>query len=144
MASGGVCPESLWPYNIKKFTQAPPATATAQEKKHKILTYSRVQASSTAIKHALVEAPVVVGLTLYASFEAKTTLATGVIPMPKRNEQVLGGHAVILVGYDDAKQTFILQNSWGTGVGDKGFFYLPYKYVDIGLASDIWAIKSAT
>lgn len=145
LANGGVCPESMWPYNVKKFTQAPPAVAVAQEKNHKILKYERVQSNSLAVKQAIAAGdPVVVGIMLYASFESDATLRTGIVPMPKRNEQVLGGHAVILVGYDDTKQMFTLQNSWGTSVGDKGYFYLPYKYIDLGLGSDFWTIKAAT
>lgn len=145
LASGGVCPESLWPYDVTKFAVKPPAIAVAQEKQHKLLTYARVQPTSLAVKQAIAAGdPVVVGITVYASFESETTLSTGVIPLPQRGEQVLGGHAVLLVGYDDAKQTFILQNSWGTSVGDKGYFYLPYKYIDIGLGSDLWTLKSAT
>jgi C1A family cysteine protease len=145
LASGGVCPENLWPYVISKFKTPPPANATAAEKQHKILTYARVQASSLAVKQAIADNdPVVIGITLYASFEAESTLKTGIVPMPKKSETALGGHCVLLVGYDDAKKTFILQNSWGTGVGDKGFFYLPYDYIDIGLGSDFWTIKSAT
>ena len=46
------------------------------------------------------------------------------------------------VGYDDAKQWFIIRNSWGTGWGMKGYFTLPYAYVtDASLASDFWTMR---
>jgi C1A family cysteine protease len=35
------------------------------------------------------------------------------MPMPSKDEKVLGGHAVLAVGYDDAQQQFIVRNSWG-------------------------------
>lgn len=38
----------------------------------------------------------------------------------------LGGHAVLLVGYDDAGQYFIVKNSWGAGWGEEGFFRIDY------------------
>jgi hypothetical protein len=34
-----------------------------------------------------------------------------------------------------------MKNSWGTGWGDKGYFYLPYNYLlSSRLAGDIWKI----
>ena len=50
--------------------------------------------------------------------------------------------AVVGVGYDDAKQWFIVRNSWGNQWGLKGYFTLPYAYVtDENLASDFWTIR---
>jgi C1A family cysteine protease len=37
-----------------------------------------------------------------------------------------GGHAILIVGYDDAAQCFIVKNSWGTGWGEAGFFRIAY------------------
>jgi len=141
LAKNGVCPETVWPYDITKFTLAPPAVAVAQEAAHKITVYQRVLPTSLHVKQAIAAGdPVVIGIQVYASFESDHTIQTGIIPIPAKHEQLLGGHAVILVGYDDAHSWFILQNSWGTGVGVGGFFYLPYKYIDSGLGSDFWTI----
>ena len=58
-------------------------------------------------------------------------------------EQLLGGHAVCLVGYNDATQRFIVKNSWGTGWGDKGYFYMPYQVIkDTNMSDDFWIITS--
>ncbi len=37
-----------------------------------------------------------------------------------------GGHAILIVGYDDAQQYFIVKNSWGTGWGEAGYFKIAY------------------
>ena len=67
---------------------------------------------------------------------------TGKVPMPASGEAVLGGHAVLAVGYDDAEQRFIVRNSWGTGWGMHGYFTIPYAYLtDTHLSSDFWTIK---
>ena len=67
---------------------------------------------------------------------------SGHAPLPKSNESVVGGHAVAAVGYDDAKQWFLVRNSWGAGWGLKGYFTLPYAYVTAAdLASDFWTIR---
>jgi C1A family cysteine protease len=54
---------------------------------------------------------------------------SGHASLPKSGEQTVGGHAVVGVGYDDAKQWFVVRNSWGDGWGMKGYFTLPYAYV---------------
>ncbi|MFC1849462.1 C1 family peptidase [candidate division CSSED10-310 bacterium] len=37
-----------------------------------------------------------------------------------------GGHAVVIVGYDDANQCFIVRNSWGANWGEGGYFRIKY------------------
>ena len=60
----------------------------------------------------------------------------------RSGDAAVGGHAVMAVGYDDAKQWFIVRNSWGGGWGIKGYFTLPYAYLtDENLASDFWTIR---
>lgn len=63
------------------------------------------------------------------------------MPLPKPNEDVLGGHTVMAVGYDDVKQVFIIQNSWGASWGDHGYFYMPYSFISSGNARDFWTIR---
>jgi C1A family cysteine protease len=65
--------------------------------------------------------------------------------MPLASDQVEGGHAIACVGYDDFKKVFIIRNSWGTNVGDKGYYYMPYSYLtDPNLCDDFWAITTVT
>jgi C1A family cysteine protease len=139
----GVCSEAVWPYNISQYTTKPSDAAYAQAKLHTALAYYRVNVAINDVKAALAAGfPIVIGLTLYESFESYTTAATGVVTMPKPYEQVLGGHAVAIVGYNDAKKQLIVRNSWGTNWGDKGYFYLPYSYINTNLASDLWVVSS--
>jgi C1A family cysteine protease len=89
--------------------------------------------------------PIVVGIQVYESFESLEVAKTGQVPMPSsiphKNDKCLGGHAVCIVGYDDAHASFIMRNSWGASWGDKGYFYLPYAYIlDQTLTSDLWVL----
>jgi C1A family cysteine protease len=62
--------------------------------------------------------------------------------MPGPSERAVGGHAVLAVGYDDASQTFLVRNSWGTGWGMAGYFSMPYTYlIQPGLSEDLWTIR---
>jgi C1A family cysteine protease len=142
LAKYGACPEALWPYDISKFAKAPPAKATRAAKPHLVLQYQAVDPTAAAIESALASAlPVVIGISIYASFESDEVARTGVVPMPSTTEQLLGGHAVLIVGYDRQASRFTVRNSWGPGWGDQGYFYLPYEYVlNAQLASDFWVL----
>jgi C1A family cysteine protease len=62
--------------------------------------------------------------------------------MPGKGEQLLGGHAVLAVGYDDTTQHFIVRNSWGADWGDQGYFTIPYAYLaDRNLSDDFWTVR---
>ena len=62
--------------------------------------------------------------------------------MPAVTEQLVGGHAVMAVGYDDSQGRFIVRNSWGDGWGMGGYFTFPYAYMtQRSLSSDFWTIR---
>lgn len=142
----GVCPENEWDYNISQFTVKPPQNCYTDALNHRIIQYSAVNQDLTQIKQVLVDGyPVVFGFLVYESFQSEQVAKTGIVPMPQQDEKVVGGHAVAIVGYDDSKQVFIVRNSWGTGWGDQGYFYMPYAYVsNQDLATDFWVIKTIT
>jgi C1A family cysteine protease len=67
---------------------------------------------------------------------------TGLVPMPRPGEKSQGGHCVLIVGYDQTKKWFICRNSWGVNWGDKGYFYLPYEFVENpNYCDDFWALQ---
>src|SRR6476469_4594049 len=127
----GVCKESDHPYDIQKFTQRPNSQAYSNAKYHQALKYQRIPTGDlNTMKNCIVSGyPFTFGFTVYESFESKEVANTGIVPMPKPNERMLGGHCVVCVGYDDTKQLFKCRNSWGTDWGDKGYFYLPYEFM---------------
>jgi C1A family cysteine protease len=142
IAKLGACPESLWPYDILKFTRKPPARAYVEAEKHQAIAYQRLSQSLAQMKVCLAAGtPFVFGFSVYESFESPRVARTGRMTMPGAAEKSLGGHAVLAVGYDDAKQVFIVMNSWSAAWGDQGYFYMPYAYLsDSNLADDLWAV----
>ena len=138
----GSCKETSWPYDIAQAYTKPSDAAYAEGMQHKISKYYRF-ADLDHVKHSLAAGfPVIMGITVYGSFESDKVAKTGKVPMPKPNEEYLGGHAVLAVGYDDKKKVLIVRNSWGADWGDKGYFYLPYAYVsDPSLADEFWSIR---
>src|SRR5207244_9156484 len=118
--------ESIWPYDGSPYppnprlTVNPSAACYAEAKQHTADQYSRVPRTLNQMKGCLASGyPFVYGFTVYESFESSQVAKTGVVPMPKTGEEVLGGHAVMAAGYDESSQRFIVRNSWGTGWGIK-------------------------
>lgn len=143
MVDSGVCPETMWGYN-KCFRKKPSDNCYVEGLKHQVLEYLRVTHTLYDIKLCLADGnPIVFGMTLYESFMSDSVTKTGIVPMPNlQTESALGGHAVKIVGFDDTKNMLIVKNSWGTKWGDKGYFYLPYEYVNTpNLTADYWTIK---
>jgi C1A family cysteine protease len=140
LQSIGCPPETDFPYDTSKFTDKPSDQAEADAGAYKINEYHRVMDFS-AMQVALAGGnPVVLGISVYSSFESQLVAQTGKVPLPKRGEQLLGGHAVLAVGYKKIGRTLyaIVRNSWGTGWGDQGYFYLPKTFFDKGYVSDMW------
>ena len=142
LAKLGACPESEWPYNIKEFTVQPPEKDYQDALNYQITSYYRIL-TLNSMKHTLANGfPFVFGFSVYESFESEAVAKTGIVPMPAAGERMIGGHAVMAVGYDDSKDHFIVRNSWGTSWGVEGYFFMPYEYLtNHNLASDFWTIR---
>lgn len=136
----GYIPEAMCPYNIKNFKQKPTQAMYTAAMPHKVSLYASVPQDETSMKQMLAAGhPVVVGFSVYASFEKVGK--DGMIPMPTKDEAMVGGHAVVIVGYDE--KGWIFRNSWGQDFGEGGYGHFPYEYLlDSGLASDFWVIKA--
>jgi C1A family cysteine protease len=142
VAAQGTCPETMWPYVEQSFANRPPAPCYRYAKQHPAVQYARVDQSAAQMKAILAAGyPFVFGFTVYESFESDAVAKSGIVPMPS-SETLLGGHAVMAVGYDDASQRFLVRNSWGSGWGMGGYFTIPYGYLTDGnLADDFWVIR---
>lgn len=134
--------ENLWPYDIAKFKTEPTLTAINDAANRKVTLYQRVLDFNGCIDALNNGYPIIVGFVVYSSFLKITS--NGIMQYPnKRRESVLGGHAVLIVGYDKRRQCFIVRNSWGSNWGDKGYFYMPFNVIkDTAMSWDFWIVKS--
>ncbi len=141
LSTYGIASEINWPYNVANFKGMPSAAAYTEALGHKATQYLAVAQQLDQMKSCLASGyPIMFGFTVYQNFESGQTPTTGIVQMPSGS--VLGGHANLIVGYDDARQVFISRNSWGTSFGDHGYVYFPYSYLlNSGLASDFWTLR---
>ena len=156
VAKQGTCPETKWAYDDTpadpstnlwpsgaKPRQKPPRLCYKEAKKFRAVSYQRVDRTLSQMKGCLADGfPFVFGFTVYDSFESAAVAKTGVLQMPKPREGVVGGHAVLAVGYDDKAERFTVRNSWGTRWGKRGYFTMPYSYLlTDNLSDDFWTIR---
>lgn len=157
----GLPPEDYWPYTTKSpaFDTEPSAFCYAFGQNYQAINYYRLDPPGTTraallsrIKTNLASGlPSMFGFTVYQSYTQASS--SGKFPYPAPGEKVVGGHAVIAVGYDDAMKirnaspgaaetigALLIRNSWGSGWGSAGYGWLPYAYVLNGLAIDWWSL----
>ena len=133
----GVCHESFWPYAPHQ-KNLPLKGADKDAKRFKIKAYARLGSQLDMKRSLVVNGPFLAGVDVYKSWFNKSVEKNGFVPMPKRKEQLMGGHAICIVGYDDKLKIFKFKNSWGAKWADKGYGYLPYEYIK-KYCSDAWS-----
>lgn len=152
----GIAPETEWSYNINQYNTPPPQSYLNDAVNDKTTVATRVDtaqydptASQTTLnnlKSALNSGyPVMIGFTVYQNFF--NTGSDGNMPMPSGG--IAGGHAVCVTGYDDNHRNLDgsvgalwIKNSWGTGWGASGRFWMPYAFILANNSdfADCWAI----
>ncbi len=155
----GTPPEEYWGYQIKTFDDEPGAFCYAFAQTFQALEYYRLDPPATPKEDLLTRIktnlnaclPSVFGFSVFNSITQAAK--TGKIPFPVKNEKIMGGHAIMAVGYDDTVEikntnagatltigALLIRNSWGTDWGMEGYAWLPYDYVLKGLAVDWWSL----
>ena len=148
----GAPPEKYWPYDVVRYDDEPSAFCYAYGQSFQTLRYFRLDHRDRTL-------PEIVNLTR-SVLRANLPVALGFLvfnfgndagefEMPGVHDPILGGHAVVAVGYDDEREigghkgALLIRNSWGTAWGDKGYGWLPYGYITGDLAWDMWTMFRA-
>lgn len=139
----GVCEEKYYPYIISQFREKPSEEAYNDGLNHQSIIYKRVTQNLAQLKECISNGfPFVFGFLVFSSFMSSYTANTGIMSMPRSNEQIFGGHAVLACGFDDQRQAFIVRNSWGSKWGVQGYFYMPYSFItNSRYCADFWTVE---
>jgi C1A family cysteine protease len=169
----GACIERLWPFAPDRTQLELSAEAYASAQDYKIDTYWRLDPARPVedlhplqkvedgretllkVRQCLSEGfPIVFGFKLYSLViqwrrDADNTWilpdlwAEGTV-LPHQKPGNFGGHAVLMIGYDDKKAVVLCQNSWGDSSSRAGspIFYIPYSWIeDYEATSDFWSLR---
>lgn len=165
MANLGAARESLWPFHPRKICIDPPLNVDKDALQRKIFKYYRLEGRNDFRTCLAANMPFIIGISLYDSFMSPEVERFGIVNMPSPREPLIGGHAVLFIGYDSnfrdsiwAKEAiaagfsaekipndvYIVRNSWSSRWGRKGNFAIDAKYAEhYDLAADAWTIRNA-
>ncbi|WP_172209766.1 C1 family peptidase [Lactococcus hodotermopsidis] len=123
----GVCALNDMPYNEKDHRTKPNSTQISKAAPHNSKEWFSISGVDQ-IKNAIVKyGGVVVGVNVYPDMD-KLDEKNPVYDVQSGKNR--GGHAICLVGFDDAKNAFKFINSWGTDWGLEGFGWITYDIVE--------------
>ena len=124
----GICEEFLYPYGkIQKVSEIE-SYIKIVAKKNIIKSYARVDTFDGLKNSLLLNGPCLIAFPVYNYSDQMW--------INQFNNDLLGGHAMTVVGFDDQKQHFIIRNSWGSSWADKGYCY--YNYSDWDAHWECW------
>jgi hypothetical protein len=126
MRKFGACPDSLWPFGEPLPNPDLEESIKREALKYRIGIYHRLATNEDRRVHLAKEGPFVVGVPVYSNWSSIGP--DGLVPDPAGFRR--GGHAVLVVGYDDDAERFKFQNSWATTWGNKGYGYFTYDYME--------------
>lgn len=123
----GLCSWSEMPYTDAGCATMPDATQTSAASTHKFSSWATVAYTNlTQVKTLIsMNLPIIIAVTVDQSFYNMSK--TNWIWTNHKGRQY-GGHAIAVIGYDDSKQAFKVQNSWGTSWGQQGYFWISYSF----------------
>jgi C1A family cysteine protease len=143
----GVCTEQVWPYNAGSLSGnegqgPPPADAESQALAHRIDSSESLHPRWTDAlrQHLAQERPVAFAVPVFTYWFSEPVSSTGDIRLPLSTDKVEGGHAMVMVGYEDDPDVpgggyFLVRNSWGTNTWGRdnavapGYARIPYAYM---------------
>lgn len=133
--SYGICSETIWPsIDINK---VPPTSCDIDACRHRIRGLISIPIDIDSMRRTISSGrPILAAIYLYLSLSSSDISTTGIMPLPTPDDIVVGGHEVLIVGYEHDHQRFVVLNSWSKnwgvqpqGASTRGYFYLSYDYI---------------
>lgn len=138
----GACPEAMWPYQKAMWATRPIDACYQAGLEFEAVSYARTPLGPACKAALCMGLPVVFGASLPSEMLQVEAALTGRVQVPVGGWPAPGGgHAMLIVGYDDAEGTWLIRNSWGADWGDGGYAAIPYEVMaQYGMPTQFWVI----
>lgn len=126
LSSRGALSWSAMPYNPDDYQRLPTTSQLKSARRFRISYWRQVNVADPQELKSHLQAgfPLMVGALIDEGFYR---LPKGKL-WQRPQGKALGGHALVVVGYDDHKQAFKVFNSWGSQWSDNGFGWISYRH----------------
>ena len=129
VAQFGICKEILWPYIVENFKTVPPLECYNDARHRTIKNYYRLNGLSDILDALNSGFPVVFGMQVFPQFATMEMNNQDTVEIPPKGQELIGGHAMVLVGYNLNKQLVVARNSFGPDWGRHGHCWIPFEYI---------------
>jgi hypothetical protein len=146
----GFCPETVWPYSDDDVTyKILPGAGATRLAFDQLGSFGYYRISSTGgqrvadVRAAIAAEYTVVFGTQVSNKFAEYKRFSAPLEAPKPSETILGGHALLVGGYDLVTDDFDIANSWGPEFGEDGWCKFQSSYIADPRSSDFWILETA-
>lgn len=126
MKTHGAAPNRLWPFARQLPDPLREDLIRREALRNRIGAYYPLHSNADRRHNLARVGPFVIGVPVFSNWS--TIGSDGVIPNPGGRQ--VGGHALLVVGYDDSRQLFKVQNSWSPSWGQRGYGYVSYQWME--------------
>lgn len=123
----GICSEEIWQYTMVNLNTKPD-DADNDAGRHLISGSEELDTVADMKTNLLNGFPFVMEMALFPDFDTYVSVS-GEFSMPDDNPSPSGTHAVVVTGYNDDNNSFIIRNTKGESWGNLGYFYMSDEYI---------------
>jgi len=141
----GVCRELTWDYTSANLANEPTDEAKIEALQYKIESYEQLTGDKLQqIKNAVAqEIPVLLTMQIHEGlYRLGNNWKEHMWDYTTTAENpIKGSHEVLVIGYDDVSQRLLVENSWGPGWADGGYFGIPYELLTTNVIGELWILN---
>lgn len=137
----GLCTESRWPYDATNATKRPSLMSYREAFAHTYEAFYAIKETGEERLKLIVQAlaarhSVVFGTALDQSVKG---YKAGILHKPQ--SEIIGRHAMVIVGWSKAKSAFKVRNSWSRYWGEQGYCWMHTDYIiDYSETNSFWTL----